>query len=132
MEDVQIDLFAVLIAAILYIFIGIVWYSKYLFGPLWIKLSGVKESEAGKDKMQFLWSAIVALVVSYFIAFFEAYLDVTTVSDGMFVGFCFWLGFVATTQIGPVIWGRMPFQLFFVNTGVKLLSYLVMGGVIGA
>ncbi len=132
MEDVQIDLFAVLIAAILYMFIGVIWYSKYLFGPLWIKLSGVKDADAGKDKMQVLWSALVALLIAYFIAFFEAHLSVTTVSDGMFVGFCFWLGFVATTQISSVIWGKTPVQLFFINTGVKLLSFLVMGGVIGA
>lgn len=132
MEDVQIDLFAVLVAAILYMFIGVIWYSKYLFGPLWIKLSGTKDAEVGKDKLPILWSSLVALLIAYFIAFFEAYLGVTTVSDGMFVGFCFWLGFVATTQIGAVIWGKMPVQLFLINTGAKLLSFLVMGGIIGA
>ena len=52
MEDVQIDLFAVLIAAILYMFIGVIWYSKYLFGPLWIKLSGVRDADISKDKLQ--------------------------------------------------------------------------------
>jgi len=50
----------------------------------------------------------------------------------MFVGFCVWLGFVVTTQISSVIWGKMPFQLFLINTGAKLLSFLVMGGIIGA
>lgn len=132
MEDVQIDLLAVLIAAVLYMLIGAVWYSKYLFGSLWMKLSGMKDAEVGKEKLPLVWSALVALLIACFIAFFEAHLGVTTVSDGMFVGFCFWLGFVATTQVGAVIWGKMPIQLFLINTGVKLLSFLVMGGIIGA
>ena len=132
MEEVQIDLFSVFIAAIAYIVIGLVWYSNYLFGPQWLKLSGGKEADAKKDQLLFVWSGLVALVIAYFLAFFEAYLGVTTVSDGMFVGFCIWLGFVATTQISTVIWGRQPMALFLINTGAKLLSFLVMGGIIGA
>jgi hypothetical protein len=132
MEGIQIDLFTVLIAAILYMIIGMVWYSKYLFGPAWLKLRGMKEAEMKKNKLNVLWGFLVALVIAYFLAFFEGYLGVTTVSDGMFVGFCLWLGFVATAQITGVIWGKMPFRLFCIDTGAKLLSLLVMGGVIGA
>lgn len=125
-------LLTVLIAAVLYMIIGMVWYSKYLFGPAWLKLCGMKESEMKKNKQAILWGFINALVIAYFLAFFEDYLGVTTVSDGMFVGFCVWLGFVATTQISAVIWCATPFRLFMINTGAKLLSLLVMGGVIGA
>ena len=128
----QIDLVSVLVAAILYMIIGAVWYSKYLFGPIWLKLCGIKESEMKKNKLNMVWGALVALTISYFLAFFEGYLGVTTVSDGMFVGFCLWLGFVVTTQINGVIWAKMPVRLFLIHTGSKLLSYLVMGGVIGA
>ncbi len=132
MEEIQIDWFAILIAAVLYMIIGMVWYSKLLFGPLWMKLSGIKDSDRVENKIHIVWSGVVALVMAYFIAYFQAYLGVTTVSDGMYVGFCFWLGFVATTQISAVIWGKMPFQLFLIHTGSKLLSFLVMGGIIGA
>ncbi|MBS0625217.1 MAG: DUF1761 domain-containing protein [Verrucomicrobia bacterium] len=132
MEGIQVELLTVFIAAILYMLIGMVWYSKYLFGPLWHKLTGVKESEMKKNKKNLLWGFINALVIAYFLTFFEIHLGVTTVTDGMYVAFCAWLGFVATTQIGAVIWHRMSFQLFLVNTGAKLLAFLVMGGVIGA
>ncbi len=84
------------------------------------------------EKIYILYSFIVSLVIAYFLAFFECSLGVTSVTDGMFVGFCIWLGFVATTQIATVIWGKNPFKLFLVDTGGKLLSFLVMSGVIGA
>ena len=132
MGEMHIELFSVFIAAVLYMIVGALWYSKYLFGPAWLKLCHMKESELQKNKINFLWSFVVGLIIAYFLAFFEASLEITTVSDGMFVGFCFWLGFVATTQIGSVIWCKTPFRFFLINTGCKLLSFLVMGGVIGA
>jgi len=130
MCQIQIDLATVVIAALLNMVICFLWYSKWLFGPIWMKLQKVKMEE--HNKMSLLYGFITSLVIAYFLAFFEASLGVTTVTDGMFVGFCLWLGFAATTQISSVIWCKAPFQLFALDTGCKLLSFLVMGGVIGA
>lgn len=123
MGDFQVDWIAVSIAAVVNIFIGFVWYSKWLFAP--------KEGVENKI-ISFLFGVINSVVIAFFLAFFEGYLDVTTVSDGMFVGFCLWLGFVVTTQIAPVIWQKRPWKLFLIDTGYKLLSFLVMSGIIGA
>jgi hypothetical protein len=132
MENVQIDWLVVVIAAVLNMIIGFFWYSKWLFGKTWVKLKKLSEKDMKANGASILYGFIVSLVIAFFLAFFEGYLGVTTVSDGMFVGFCFWLGFVATTQIATVVWGKGPFQLFLLDTGCKLLSYLVMSGVIGA
>lgn len=125
------DWLVIVIAAVVNMVIGFFWYSKWLFGPTWHKLSHESSKMKG-DKTAMLYGFIASLVIAFFLAFFEGYLGVTTVSDGMFVGFCLWLGFVATTQISGVIWGGRSLKLFFLNTGCKLLSYLVMSGIIGA
>jgi hypothetical protein len=130
MDQIQINLFTVLVAAILNMAIGFVWYSKWLFGPAWMHLQ--KTTMGAPSKMTLLYSLIVSLVIAFFISYFQAYVGVTTVIDGMFLGFCLWLGFVATTQISSVIWAKQPYQLFFIDTSCKLLSFLVMSGVIGA
>ena len=130
MDSIQIDFFTVVIAALLNMVIGSVWYSKWLFGPTWMKLQKMAVDEY--NMLYLGYELIISLVIAYFLAFFETYLSVTTVTDGMFVGFCFWLGFVATTQISQVLWSKSPLRLFFLNTGCKLLSFLVMSGVIGA
>lgn len=132
MELMSVDFHAVFIAAVLYMIVNFCWYSKFLFGPAWHRHCGIKESEMKDNRIAMLWGFVNALVIGYFLAFFEGYLGVTTVSDGMFVGFCLWLGFVATTQIGGVIWCKAPIKIFLINTGGKLLSLLVMSGVIGA
>jgi len=133
MEQIYIDFFSVTLAAILYTLIYFVWYSKWLFGTSWAKVSGAKESELNKNRgSQIFWNFILGLVIAYFIAFFQAYLGVTAVSDGMFVGFCLWLGFVITTLLSPTVWVRRSMILLSIESGVKLLAYLVMSGIIGA
>lgn len=128
MEGIQIDWMAVSIAVFLNRVVGSVWYSKWLFGA-----GGKKEmSPLSRKTIPFISELAVSFVIAFFLAFFEGHLRVTTVSDGMFVGFCVWLGFVATTQISPVIWQNKTFKLFFIDTGYKLLSFLMMGGILGA
>jgi len=125
MDTQHIDFLSVLIAAIVNMIIGFVWYSRFLFG---------KKSERPNKfhKLAFFCNCVVILVTAAVLGFFEAFLGVTTVSDGMFVGFLAWLGFVATTQIYAVIWGKMSYKHFLIHSGCQLLSFLSMGGVIGA
>lgn len=126
------DWIAIVIAAILNMAIGFAWYSKWMFGTQWMKLCDMKEKRAKANKGVILWACVVSLVIAFFLDYFERQLGITTVSDGMYFGFCIWLGFVATTQIASVLWCKKPWKLFAINTGCKLLSFLVMSGVIGA
>ncbi len=130
MSDMSIYWLPVLVAAVANMVIAYFWYSKWLFGPAWTKLSDMTMTKDMKKPM--IYAFIVSLVTAYFLAFFEMYLGVSTVTDGMFVGFFAWLGFVATTQISCVIWCKAPIKLFLIDTGCKLLSYLVMSGILGA
>ena len=132
MDSFQTDWLVVVIAAVLNMAIGFVWYSKWLFGRTWQKLTDMKEKDLKCKKTYLIFGFVISLVIAYFLSFFEGHLGVTNVSDGMFVGFLLWLGFVATTQISGVLWCKKPFKLFAINSGCKLLSYLVMSGIIGA
>lgn len=132
MDNIQIDWLVVFIAAIINMVIGYFWYSKWLFAKAYSKLSKHADKDAKPCAKTMVLGFIASLVIAYFLSFFEAFLGVTTVTDGMFVGFLLWLGFVATTQVSSVIWNKRPFKLFMINSGFKLVSYLVMSGIIGA
>ncbi|MEN9654111.1 MAG: hypothetical protein RL235_223, partial [Chlamydiota bacterium] len=125
MFDIQVDWGAIVIAAVLNMVIGFLWYSKWLFGPAWLKLAKLHAGDMKGEKMAMVYGLANSLVIAYFLAFFETYMRVTTVTDGMFVGFCVWLGFVATQQISGVIWAKHPFSLFVLDGGYKLVSLLV-------
>lgn len=127
MENLSLDYLSIAIAAVLYVLIHFCWYSPWLFRSVCMELDKAQVRSLGM-----FVNLLMGCIVAFFLAFFEGYLNVTSVADGMFVAFCVWLGFVATTQFSPVIWHKTSIRLFFVHTGVKLLSYLVMGGIIGA
>ena len=123
MEVPRIDYLAVFIAAIVNLIIGYVWYSRFLFG---------KHRENSSVKLTYLWTVLVAILTAWILAIFETHFRVTTVSDGMFAGFLAWIGFVVTTQIYAVIWAKMSWKHFAIHAGCQLLTYLSMGGIIGA
>jgi len=132
MTSFQTDWILVVIAAVVNMVIGMVWYSKVLFGPAWAKLSEMKEKNMKPKAEAMVYGFINSLVIAYFLSFFEGNLGVTNVTDGMLVGFLLWLGFVATTQIACVIWCKKPFKLFAIDTGGKLVAFVVMSGIIAA
>jgi hypothetical protein len=131
MENMYIDWVSVCIAAVANMVIGFFWYSKWLFGQKWTKLS--RHTMTTKEPgFAYAMMALNSFVIAFFLALFETYCGVATVTDGMVVGFLCWLGFVATTQISSVLWEKQSFHLYLINTGYKLFSFIVMGGLIGA
>jgi hypothetical protein len=125
----HIDLYSVMIAAVLYTTIFTVWFSKWLFGPIWKEASGNKRKK-GWGRLG--WNFLLGVGLSYFLAFFDASLQITSVGDAMFSSLCLWLGFVLPTQLFPVIWHGTSVRVFLIEAGFLLLSLLVMGGIIGA
>ena len=128
-EDWQIDWIVLGLATACNCLMGALWYSRWLFGPQWKAIAKPKG-----DPGVLAWVGVVffSFVIVFFQAFFQAYLGITTVSDGMFVGFCFWLGFAVPVQIGPVLWKVSPLSLFWIDAGYRCLSFVVVGGLLGA
>jgi len=124
----HIDYWAVLIAALVNVAIGGVWYSKWMFGGIGEK---VRKPRQGRI-LPVLFGLLASCLLAFFLAFFAAGLGAVTVSDGAFVGFCAWLGFVLPTRAGSLIWTEEPFFLFSIDAGYRLLSFVAMGGILGA
>ena len=128
-----INYFAVVAAAISYMVIGMLWYGP-LFGKQWMALMGFsKKSMKGmKLSMQqaMIGGAISALVMSYVLAHFVHYLEVTTLAGAFLAAFWIWLGFTATVQIGAVLWDNKPWKLYVLNTLHSLVALIVMASIL--
>ncbi len=131
----SINYLAVLVAAVVAMVIGGLWYSPLLFRNLWMRLAGktTKDLEKAKQKGMgklYLLAFIAALVTSYVLAHFVDYLEATTISSGMTAGFWLWLGFIATTTLNSVLWEGKSFKLYILNNAHLLLNLLVMGAIL--
>lgn len=131
----EVNYLAVLIAAVLNMAIGAYWYSPAGFGKQWAELMGWN-SKAKMDEMKkgagksYAWMFVGALIMSFVLANVVRLAGATTVVEGAMVGFWVWLGFVATVQVGSILWDNKPPKLFAINTGYSLLTLLVNGAIL--
>ena len=99
----NINLWAVLVAALAYMVIGMLWYSPLLFGNKWLALMNKTPKEVKKMRKSagkaYLFSVLIALVTSYVLAQFLSFLGAGTFLNGFLVAFWLWLGFVVTLQL---------------------------------
>ena len=133
MAAVSINYWAVLAATIAAIVLGFLWYGP-LFGKVWMQLMGMDKKKMDKNmKKQMTKSYIIlvitTLITSYVLAHFVKYLG-TTVSDALQTAFWIWLGFVATIQIGIVLWDGKPWKLYFINASHQLVSLALMATIL--
>ena len=68
--------------------------------------------------------------MAYVLRYFIGYAQASTAIDGAIVGIWLWLGFVATTMIGMVLWEGKPFRLYLINAGHVLAGLIVMGAIL--
>ena len=124
---------AIISAAVVNIIIGMTWYSKYLFGNVWLKLIGKKQQELMKDASRtYSTSTVASLVTSAMLAFFIGLAQASSVMDGMRIGFFAWLGFVATSTLAAYLFEGRSVKLYVIYNTYQLVAFLAMGAILGA
>ncbi len=135
MPEVTINYFSVVLAAILGgMVLGFVWYGP-LFGKAWMKLMDIDQKKMEEMKKKgmgktYAISMVGSLVMSYVLAHFVSYAQAATVLQGLQVGFWAWLGFVATTMMASVLYGKKSWKLYQLDASYQLVSLLIMGVVL--
>jgi hypothetical protein len=131
MRTIPLHAWPILGAAVAKIVLGAVWYSPALFIKTWQRMSGITAAQM-QERMGS--SLVVDVVGSFLMAFILAhaigYAEATTVLQGVVVGFCIWLGFIAVATIHTVTYERKPFALFLLHNGYHLLSLVVMSAIL--
>ena len=67
-----------------------------------------------------------ALVMAYVLAHFVAFWGIEGVGGAWQIAFWTWLGFIATTMLGSVLWEGKSFKLYALNVFYYLVSLFVM------
>ncbi len=133
MPEFQINYLAVGVAAAATIFIGALWYSRLLFGKLWVKAHGYSEEKvkqmAGRG---FIVSLLCYVVMAFVLAVFVSYAGVSTVLQGAFLGFLVWIGFLATLGLTAHMFSEKPLSTYLIDAGYQLVYVVVMGVILAA
>ncbi len=130
---VEVNWLAIVVAAVANMVLGALWYAPSFFGKAWMKLTGLsvesleQAKKAGMAK-SYLFMFLSSLLMGYILALFLG--GAATVFNGLQAGFWLWLGFVATTSLGSVLFEKQPFGLYAIHNGYHLASLLAMGAII--
>jgi hypothetical protein len=119
----------VLVAAVLAFVLGALWYGP-LFGRVWMAAAGVTEAQVQGASMARVF-ALAFLLVLVQAVLLRLLIHEATFWDGVTTGLMVGGGWVATaTGIFHLFEHRPPAHLL-VNAGYAVLSFALMGGVLG-
>lgn len=128
------NILAIIVATAVNFAIGGFWYSPKGFGKEWLKLTKMdkkKITKAHGNKSMAL-GVVSTLVSAAVLAFLIDATGSIGAVEGAMIGFWTWLGFIATTSFGTVIWENKPMKLFILNNSYSIIGMLAMGAIIGA
>lgn len=131
MQNVDLNWVAIVIAAIVPVVLGALWYSNALFARPWMRAVDRTEDELTGAKLGYVLSAIGALLMSYAMARIVRWAEVDDLWNGALVGLLVWVGFVATVLAVTTYFGGRPARLWFINAGYQLVALVLVGAIHG-
>jgi hypothetical protein len=129
----EINYFAVIVAAASTFVLGGVWYSPLMFKKAWMTASGVSEQDVNRGGASrilagsFVLSAVMALNLAAFLSGPE-----TTAAWGATAGALAGAGWVAVAMGVTSLFERRPIAYALVNGGYWSVAFIMMGAILGA
>lgn len=130
--DAQLNIWAVLVAALSTFLIGGLWYSPAVFGKAWMKENGFTEESLKNSNFIKIFGLafLLALVAAVNLAMFMGPED--RPGMGALWGFLAGFGWVATFVGTHYLFERRSFRLFLINAGYSIVSLTIMGVILTA
>lgn len=134
--NVEVNLVAVVLAALSTMVVGFIWYAPKVFGDKWmelVKLDKKKAKEAGMKPV------LITLVVSFISAYVLAhvaylsnfYFANSFLQDSLTTAFWLWLGMTAARMTTHDAFEGRPRELTIMNIAHEFVTFMVMGLIIG-
>ena len=131
MEAVQFNYPAILVAALVSFVVGGAWYSPLLFAKAWMREAGLDDAALKRAKLgkvfalAFLCSLVMAFNLSAFLG------AKATLAFGTFAGLAAGLGWVAMSLGIIYLFEQRSLKLWLINAACQVVTYTLMGAVIG-
>lgn len=126
----QLNVWAMLAAAVSAFVIGGLWYSPVLFGKAWERANGFAEPPKGGAKT-FVLSFLFTLVMAVNLAFYLAD-PKTTAAFGAIAGFLAGFGWAAMGLAVVALFEKRSWKYSVINGGYLTVALTVMGLILGA
>jgi hypothetical protein len=106
--------------------LGVVWYSKYLFGVQFMQATGITEegSKHITSKRTYVLSFITSLVIAGLLRYLFVLFFIGSALEALGLVLIIWLGFSALLATNAYLYSKRSWTLFFIEQGHHL-AFLV-------
>ena len=125
------------IAALIPVVVGMLWYSRFLFGKRWMQLENITpEMEESLKKQPMAKKIVVSyltyLFISYALMVLVNYLVIAAIMPAITLAIVIWLGFMVPAAISDYVWSpnRKAWGVYYIHIGYFLVSVVLMSLVI--
>ena len=124
---------AIIVAAVVNIVLGSLWFSPLLFQKPWVALRVDKAPMSGTaSPMLYVITAVGALVSAMTLDWIIGLAHASTLLGGAIIGLYAGHGFVAPAVLSDNLFNERPVKLYLIVAGFPVVGLLVMGAIIGA
>ena len=124
----DLNIWAILVAGVVNMVIGALWYSRPLFGNKWMAYLGFKEEEMNNSPWIYVVVFLLGLVIAILMAMFLQ--GTTGALEGLMYGAIIGLGFVIPTILTHYIMEGRKGGFMFIIAGHELLLFLLYGAIL--
>lgn len=129
-----INIWAVIVSAVVAFAVGAVWYSPLLFAKQWMQAHGhTPEKLAVMQKQSqraYAVSFVCFLVMATVMNLLVALIHMSAVTAGIKLGLLCWLGFAVTIGLTANLYSDRPLKAFLIDAGYQLVYFVIMGAIL--
>lgn len=132
--EVQVNMWAVIVAAVASVVVGFIWYMPKVFGNSWMKMAKIdpkKGSMAWSMGSVLLSSFVMAYVLAHVTYLANYFFMNTYIQDAMTTAFWMWIGFQALRFFMHDQFNQRRKKESLIHIANDLATIMVMGWVIG-
>lgn len=123
---VHISWIMIVVAAVLGLLVGTLWYSPFLFGDRWARLVGIQMDKNIDMKRVMLGAFGVSLAHAYGIAWILERAHALDLFSAVMVTLLVAVLFVGSNMVSGILWERRSPELVLINFGSTVACYLAM------
>ncbi len=129
--NLGVNYLAVIVAAVIALVIGFIWYSPRVFGNRWMAYLGTTQAQLGNPGPTGMAVGVVASHLNaWVLAVLSLNLGGKSLTDGVMLGVLAWLGFMATLTAAQISFEKKPWGLWVLNNAHNVLVQVIMAAIV--